>query len=238
MIRVPDDDNHKQSADEIIDAYYRDHYANIHSAGQLGRASASFHRSLESTRRNESYPVTLELGAGNLEHYSFVHHSFETYIASDIRSFMRSSDVDSDERLQVLELDAENLNLSDRSVDRIIATCLIVHLADPWKALHEWQRVCRPNGVIDFLVPCDPGFASRAFRRWISEPSARRRGVSAQEYRLVNALEHGSSFMRILSIARAAVLPDRQLSVEYHPFRVLRSWNLNGYAIFRISASS
>jgi len=235
---VSEDAHHRQSADEIIDVYYRNHYADIHSSGQLGRASASFHRALERKRRNESYPITLELGAGNLEHYSFLNHAFETYIASDIRAIRRTPDVVSDERLQLLELDAENLALPDCSVDRIVSTCLIVHLVDPWKALHEWQRVCRPDGVIDFLVPCDPGFASRAFRRWISEPSARHRGVSAQDYRLVNALEHGSSFTRILSIARAAVLPHRQLSVEYYPVRLVRSWNVNGYAIFRISALS
>ena len=223
------------SSRKIIDAYYRDHYTQIHSRGSLGRASLTFHRALERKRDSSVYPVTLELGAGALEHFAFVKHAFHTYIASDIREISPVTELNAGNRLELKQLDAEDLDLPNESVDRVVATCLVVHLSDPWKALGEWQRVCRTTGVIDFLVPCDPGMASRTFRRLVSERAARRNGVSSQEYRLVNALEHASSFARILSLAKESVLPGRRLDMEYYPFRWFPSWNANAFAVFRIN---
>lgn len=223
------------SAGEIVENYYRDSYAQVHSSGSLGRASATFHRALERPRDPEDYPVTLELGAGALEHLPFVQHTYSTYIASDIRQISPVAERQIENAVKIRQLDAEDLELPSQSVDRVVATCLVVHLNDPWKALVEWQRVCRTTGVIDFLVPCDPGLTSRAFRRLISERAAGRIGVTSGEYRLVNALEHVSSFARILALAKTCTMPGRRLDVEYYPFRWVPSWNVNAFAIFRIN---
>ena len=203
----------------------------------LGKASKPFHRVSERGRDSQAFPVTLELGAGGMESLPFVRHRFDTYIARDIRSFKGELPVPRSGAIEFRILDASTLDLPDATVDRVLATCLIMHLYDPYTALREWQRVCKPEGVIDFLVPCDPGVATRLFRKLVSGRAARKNGVSWQEYRLVNALEHVSSFQRILDLAESALFDSRRLSVDYFPFRSSRSWNLNAYAIFRISSS-
>ena len=222
----------------MLDHYYTKHYERVHSTGCLGGAAAVMHRRLERGRKNTSYPITLELGAGNLEHHPFVEHPHDQYIASDIRippkSQLLVNDGGAERSPRFLAIDALRIPFQDHSVDRIVAGCLLMHLADPLEVLNEWQRVCRPDGVIDCLVPCDPGVTSRVFRRVVSQRTAEREGVPPQEYRLVHAIDHLNPFTRVWTIAKAAVEPDRRLRVRFFPFPAIPSWNLNAFAIFSI----
>lgn len=230
----------RPSADELVDDYYRRHYATVHGAGCLGGAASVMHKRLERDRGDHSYPLTVEVGAGRFEHYPFVTHARDRYVATDIR-IPTENDVyrsvvegTGPADLEFRQSDAMSLDLEDNSVDRVVATCLLIHLPDPYGALLEWQRVCRPGGVIDMLVPCDPGLVSRAFRRGVSQRVARKQGVAAEEYALVNAIEHLSPFNRVLKLVRAAVEPERRLEVDYFPFTKVPSWNLNAFAIMRV----
>ena len=227
-------DHSDLNSSQIVAAYYSQHYDRLHTRGPLGRASANFHKGLERPHIGKHYPQTLELGAGNMTHFSFVRHSFDRYLMSDIRDAPQC-DLLNRPDLEYRSMDAGALDLSDQSFDRVVATCLILHLPDPLGALREWQRVCRSGGVVDYLVPCDPGVTSRLFRRMISEAIVGKHGVSREEYRLINALEHVSSFPRVWEISRQAVRPDNSLSIEFFPFSKVQSWNINAYAIFRIS---
>ncbi len=221
---------------DVVDEYYQEKYDCVHSSGALGGANASFHRALESRRADQYFPVVLELGAGNLQHFRFVEHSFERYVATDLRPPRDvPHEIRSDPRVQFEIADACSLPYPDSSFDRVVATCLIMHLVDPFQAVLEWQRVCKYEGVIDFLVPCDPGIAVRIFRRLVSHRAASRQGVSAELYRFVNSAEHVSSFTRVRDMAAAAVAPNRRLRIRYFPFR-LGSWNINGFAVFTITA--
>ena len=228
----------RSASARVLDDYYTKHYERVHSTGCLGGAAAVMHRRLERGRGNTSYPITLELGAGNLEHHPFVEHPHDQYIASDIRIPPKSQrfvhDVVADRSLHFLAIDALRIPFQDHSVDRIVAGCLLMHLPDPLEVLNEWQRVCRPDGVIDCLVPCDPGVTSRVFRRVVSQRTAKREGVPPQEYRLVHAIDHLNPFTRVWTIAKAAVEPDRRLRVRFFPFPAILSWNLNAFAIFSI----
>jgi phosphatidylethanolamine/phosphatidyl-N-methylethanolamine N-methyltransferase len=231
----------QNQAGDLVDDYYANHYAQVHGSGSLGAAHRAMHQALERHRSRTRFPTVLEVGAGNLEHYPFVAHSRERYIATDIRTPTRgplveglqSGDGPADLTFQLA--DATRLPYADSSIDRVVAGCLLIHLPDPLAAVIEWQRVCRPGGVIDFLVPCDPGLLSRAFRRMVSEPAAARRGVSRHVYRMVNAIEHVSSFSRVAALAGAAVEPDRDLKTTYYPFPLVPSWNLNAFAVFSVA---
>lgn len=227
------------SSQEIVNQYYREHYAAVHSSGSLGVANRKIHERLERSRRNSSFDVTLELGAGNFEHTKHVQHSWREYVATDIRTppakALREMQSRFPERqFKFLEADALHLPFPDDYAERVVAGCLIIHLPDPMEAIIEWQRVCSPNGVIDFLVPCDPGLALRVFRRFVSERNAQKHGVPSNQYRLVNAIEHLSPFGRVLELTRASVETDRVLRVTYFPFPWIRSWNMNAFAIFSI----
>ena len=228
----------------IVDDYYERHYAAVHGAGCLGGAATVLHRRLERLRGpDDSFPLTVEVGAGRFEHYPFVRHRRERYVATDIRVPLehegyrawRAGEGAAD--LEFMQMDAGRLAFGDRTVDRLVASCLLIHLPDPLAAVREWQRVCRPEGVVDMLVPCDPGLVSRAFRRVVSQRVARRHGVPPEEYVLVNAIEHMSPFNRVVTLTRAAVEPGRRLDVSYFPFSRVPSWNLNAFAVLTIGPS-
>jgi ubiquinone/menaquinone biosynthesis C-methylase UbiE len=229
----------------LVRAYYDKKYHEVHTMPAFGQIEARMHKALESPRHGQSYPTLLELGVGGFEHFQFIEHAWSRYLAVDLYApvpermdYVQSRIAETGSKpprsIEFILADALSLPLEEHSVDRTVATCLLLHLADPFSAVLEWQRVTKPTGVIDALVPCDPGFAVRFFRWAVAERAARKSGVNPSTYRLVNAADHVSSFPRVLELARAAVEPGRALSVRYYPFKFLRSWNVNGFAVFSI----
>lgn len=224
------------SFDDEIDQYYEKYYAKVHSSGYLGVANKVMHSRLEK-KRNKSFPKVLELGCGNFEHFPFINHSYVSYFATDIRVppnhlIEKFQEFGTDTYFKVE--DATSLSFVEHTFDRVLAGCLIVHLVDIGKALSEWQRVTKTDGVIDFVIPCDPGLLLRIFRRMVSVPQARKFGVKRETYEAVNAYEHVSSFPRTWKIIQGQIEPKRRLEIRYFPFPFLKSWNFNAFAIVSI----
>ncbi len=214
--------------------------AKIHSSGLFGKANRSLHRKLERGRTGQAFPSVLEVGSGDLEHLEHVSHACDRYCAVDLRAPVDAGDRISTRppgiaSVEILQMDGTALAFADESFDRVLATCVIMHVERPDLALFEWLRVTKRGGVVDFLVPCDPGIMLRLFRWLVNERIARRFGVSRREYRLLNALDHISSFARIDELVRLVVSEGAGLSVtkRYYPFRI-PSWNLNGFAIYTV----
>jgi ubiquinone/menaquinone biosynthesis C-methylase UbiE len=224
------------SFEDEVDNYYIKFYANVHSNGSLGLAHKFMHKKLE-LRKARFFQNVLELGCGNFEHQNFIGHTYEFYTATDIRippdseiaNFLKRNKGNS-----FKTEDATNLSFPAHSFDRVVAGCLVVHFANVRQAINEWQRVTKLDGVIDFLVPCDPGLLSRIFRRIVSVPNAKKYGVQRNTYEEINAYEHVSSFSRTLRLVKSEIQPGRKLKVHYFPFPFLKSWNLNAFAIFSI----
>jgi ubiquinone/menaquinone biosynthesis C-methylase UbiE len=224
------------SFDEEVENYYREFYAKVHSRGSLGLANRIMHLKLESSQ-DRRFAKVLELGCGNFQHQPFIKHEYDSYLATDIRvprqeDILRFTSSNPGNSFQCE--DATNLSFESESFDRVLAGCLIVHLVDVKKAVYEWQRVTKKNGVINFVIPCDPGFLLRIFRRMVSIPNARKFGVSQETYEKINAYDHVSSFQRTLTIIRGEIEFDRELKVRYFPFPFIKSWNLNAFAIVSI----
>ncbi len=224
----------------IVGRYYENYYSRVHTRGFLGRLHRITHFLLE-RRRTSNFPLTLELGAGSFEHFPSVKHSWNRYIATDIREPQPNAETEMILTLPGFEFtiaDAMRLPFPRDFADRIVAGCLIVHLNDPREAVIEWQRVTKKSGVIDFLVPCEPGLLVRFLRLFISEPRAKRMGVSKETLRTVHALEHVSSFHRTLRLVRSGVEEGRVLKVSYYPLPFFPSWNLNVGARFSIEPTT
>ncbi|HEY2042849.1 MAG TPA: class I SAM-dependent methyltransferase, partial [Jatrophihabitans sp.] len=77
---------------------------------------------------------------------------------------------------------------ADASVDRVIATCVLLHLPRPEQALQEWRRILRPGGVASIYVPNEPTLITRAGRAITTRRAARRAGF--QGFDLMIAREH------------------------------------------------
>ena len=219
--------------DALVSSYYDDYYSCVHGGSATGRAAALMQKHLETKRsRNDHFSRVLEIGAGTMQHFQFVEHGFDTYIASDIREIPLiegwnewSSGTSPDRNGKFLaQFDATNIPFDDSSFDRLLATCLLLHLPQPVDALRDWIRVLKPRGVIDLLIPCEPGLALRTYRRFVSRPRSRRLGFDY--FDLVNALDHKNYTASMIEIL-LNLDPTVKVEFTWRPFNRIASWNLN-----------
>ena len=54
-------------------------------------------------------------------------------------------------RIQLLEMDAQDLQFADNTFDTVIATCVFCSVPDPIQGLQEAKRVCKADGKIILL---------------------------------------------------------------------------------------
>lgn len=223
----------------IVDAYYENFYNLVHRKDQAKRANDTLQTDLEKTRNDETYSNVLEVGAGELFHLTSVKHQFERYIAVDIRQPTSMEGwVEINEPILpenagrfFFKGDANSVDFPDSTFDRLVATCLLMHLNDPLSGLLEWRRLVKPGGVLDILIPCDPGLAVRLYRTLVSRRKAKRLGFDY--FDLVNALDHLHPVSSLITIAKYAFKED-DLRIDWYPFR-LSSWNLNSHAVLRVT---
>lgn len=216
-----------------VTEYYDKYYSKVHSGSSTGVAASMMHGHLESYHRSsDNFPLVLELGAGDLQHFAHVKHMYDLYVASDIRPLSQHLDWMTDAKDQstssrrrfLCQFDAHQIPFKDETFDRVVATCLILHLGDTERALHEWMRVLKPKGVLDFLLPCEPGLMLGIYRSLFTRRRARKLGV--KDFDLINALDHRSYTQSILEIV-AALDEHYSARITWRPFPFLKSWQLN-----------
>ncbi len=149
------------------------------------------HKAMEAPyQESDKYSDVIEVGAGTGNHLGFVRHAFMRYALTDLREgsveTAKASHND-DPRVTCSVADAQDLHYSDRSFDRLIASCLLIHLPHPEKALTEWRRVVRTNGVVTIYVPNESTFL-HLVRRLTTARAANRLGYRG--YDLMLAREH------------------------------------------------
>jgi len=212
-----------------VDSFYADCYEAVLGEGAAGRAVAVAHRQME-RGVVDPFPRVLEVGAGSGQHREYVKHPYETYVETDLRLEGRVESVVNGRTLVREPADACNLSYDDGSFDRLIATCLLIHLAEPEQALAQWRRVVRQGGLLSIYVPCDPGALLRLTRRLTTARKVRKLGFD--NYDLVLAREHRNHADALDVIIRHAFKGDG-LTVNHWPFRI-RSWNLNYFAVYQV----
>lgn len=225
---------------DVVDEYYRRCYSSVHAGAVAGAANDRLQKDLERPHAHRHFDDVLELGAGDLGHIDHVRHRFRRYVAGDLRpppdlgewvSLTPLEAVPEMPGRYFVELDAHDLPFPDRSFDRLVTTCLLMHLDDPMLALEEWRRVVRAGGVLDLLVPCDPGLAVRCYRLLVSRRRARSRGF--EHFDLVNAIDHKRPVGSLLTVCRYAFAED-SMHIDWFPFRRVPSWNLNSHLVVRV----
>lgn len=213
------------------DRYYKDNYQQILNTGAVGLVANMIHRLLEKSITGE-YQTVLELGAGHGQHLKFVRHGYATYHETDFRPSNLPSRTQESNQGRVIQgfADAENLNgISDNSIDRVITTCLIVHLTQPEKALEEWRRVTKNNGLITIQVASEPGMVLR-FLRGIT--TVRKAAKLGENHLRFHYREHINFFSRINMLIEDVYSNDLIVR-KFWPFR-LKSWNANLIVVYQI----
>jgi SAM-dependent methyltransferase len=191
------------------EARWLENYDRVNYTGLSALVFNRTHGLIETDRRLAShYPTVLELGTGTMAHFAAVTHGFDRYIASDhdpkVIDWLNGRDWDP--RVEVQQLAGATLPFEDDSIDRVIATHVLEHVADPVGALEEWVRVTKPGGVISLILPCDPGMGWRFGRMFGPRRNAEKTGLPYDYYM---AVEHVNAIFNLRHII-AHHFPDRQ----------------------------
>jgi len=219
--------------------WYENYDKNMQS-GLLGWIFMLSHKLMERGYSDEDkFETVLELGATNTKHLHYVRHQFNRYIVSDIKAWdslqeveeLRNKGVSIYENVSFEIVDAQDLKeLKTDSIDRLIATCLILHLDDPRRALQEWRRVVKKNGgVLTFYVHCEPGALLRFLRFFSTNIKGWLRG---NDHLGFVYLEHKSHFLAIKHAVADVFLHD-EIRFSSFPFPRF-SWNFNIWCIYQI----
>jgi phosphatidylethanolamine/phosphatidyl-N-methylethanolamine N-methyltransferase len=211
-----------------LNAYYKEHYASVVGTGAVGFFFRMYHQWLERESLN-FYSFCIEVGSGEGEHFEFVKHEFNSYLEVDIRNSLPY-----EEKMigrNKVYGNAESLDfLKDSQVDRLIATCILVHLDNPEKALNEWRRVVKNNGQIDIYVPCEPGFVLQIAQKLTTKRKVRKLGI---DYERIQYREH-RNHLPMMEMLIGEIFSEDFLKKRSFPTKML-NWNLRLFDVYQIT---
>lgn len=222
--------------------FYNSAYSKVLNTGIVGKLQKKVHKLIDAPLEKSYYGKVLELGSGDLAHLSQFRKKYDFYEVTDIRfnheriQELRKkviTDYSNDHlNISFSKLDAQDGDIAENSQDLIIATCLLIHLNSPQIALTKWKKALRRDGELVIYIPCDPGLFIRLARFLFTKPKQKRAGISNPS--LLYALEHVTSF-EVLKQLVSYEFHEFQVDVKYWPFPLIKSWNLNLFAVFHIS---
>lgn len=213
--------------------WYQKGYRVCYYTGKLGFFYNGVHKLIEKKySENQKYSTILELGAGNGEHFNFVKCQFDRYVISDI-DVSGLQDFTSKSKIEVLEIDCCDLTKIDsESIDRVIATCLLVHVNSPLRALQEWRRVTKDGGIMTFYVALEPAFVLRIIRRFFIWPKSRKNGATNPEILAYSEHKNHYPAMRVYI---KEVFKNDYVKRRRYPFML--PWNFAFFEIYEIRKS-
>jgi ubiquinone/menaquinone biosynthesis C-methylase UbiE len=224
----------------LSDDYYSKYYKSVTNKGAVGIVSKFVHYSLEkwpyskrpnnhllSTSQQADYQI-LEVGAGHGQHVKYVKTKFTSYLQTDLRPELIEELSVKNVIKEQDSVNAEALPYKDETFDRVIATCLLIHLSQPELALKEWMRVLKQGGVITIYVPNEPGLVLRFLQAISTRRKQKKLGIPAfyLHYR-----EHPYSYPYLISIINQN-FPKPQ--IRKFPF-VFGPWDLNIWTVVTIT---
>jgi ubiquinone/menaquinone biosynthesis C-methylase UbiE len=223
----------------ISDEYYSRYYKSVTNEGAIGIVSKLVHYSLEnwpysiSTHKQnkpnllrENYKV-LEVGAGHGQHVKYVKKFFTSYTQTDFRpDLIEASNIDNVITSRE-SVNAESLPYENDSFERVIATCLLIHLKEPEEAVKEWIRVLKPGGSITAYIPNEPGLLLRFLQSISTRRKQKKLGIPAK---YLHYKEHPYSYPYLVTILRQN---SKQVHFRKFPF-IFGPWDLNIWTVVTI----
>lgn len=215
-----------------IDEFYCKHYPKMFDSGFVGRIAGFVHWVMETPYGKDSfYSKVLEVGSGNGQHFGYVKHGFDQYIESDIRANERLNGDEATEKWVRLIADAETLhNVEDNSIDRLIATCVLVHFGNPETALINWKRVVKKGGRLTIFVPTEPGMLLRFFRFFVTSRKAKKLGF---DHKSVHYREHRNMWI-LCDILIRETFSDSKIAPRKFPLGLF-PWNFRLFDVYEIT---
>lgn len=214
--------------------YYEFGHEKMMFTGLTGKLFSFSNRMIEKKfKPNQHFQSILELGATGIYHLPHVRCSYDEYHLTDINPILQTSTVLNNPQVITRLLDATNVSQENsNSYERIIATCLVLHLGNLESVFSEWRRLVKPNGFISIYVHCEPGLLLRFLRSVIQVPKSRRQKEKIGSYLDLVYSEHVSHYLHVKHVIRKAFKNDK-VDQRFFPFSFL-SWNFNFWKIYTI----
>ena len=203
--------NEKSKGQEQVDDWYQEAYDGVYHGSLTASIYAWVFRFMEKPHRWRGPSRIIEIGAGKGHYRRAAKPNFTEYVELDLRMDSAAETPG----VTRIEGNGEATGLESNSFDRLVATCVLVHLDNPRTALNDWKRIVRPGGDLTIYVPPEAGLLVRLLRRWFFWPKARRRGYDG---RLIASLEHRYSFFYLDALIKD-VFDDAQVFRRTVPFR-------------------
>ena len=212
--------------------YYSQNYKFMMKSGLTGRLFNHANRMIERQFTNsDHFNKILELGASNYWHLQFVKCNYSEYHVTDLQKIDEPEMAFFEENIKNRILDATQLSKEKTDeYDRIIATCLVLHLDNLEDALIQWRRITRNGGYISIYVHCEPGVLLRLTRTLIQLPKSRKI-KNYNHYDLVY-LEHKLHYLNVKHTINKVFAHD-EIHQKFFPFG-FASWNFNYWKIYTI----
>lgn len=221
-----------QDRESILRLWYGKYYSTTSVTANGSFFEKYMHRAMEAPfGRTEEYPRVLEVGGNRGEHVPYVRHRFDDYVLTDLYEPNLTDVVGLDDRVQVAAADVQSLPYADAEFDRVIATCLLHHVPDPFLALLQMRRVVKPGGRITILLPTDPGVGYRTAQRVTSGRKARKQEIGPF-LELVHAVDHINHFESLVKQLDYVFRAD-EVHMDWKPTK-LPSWNINLFTVVQI----
>lgn len=214
-----------------VDHYYLNFYHSMigyKSKGISKLLSEYPHRMMEFKFKDNKDLDILEIGVGDFEHLPFVTRNFNKYVGVDLRYPSNIHHIN-DKNVEFVKSDAHSLPFENNSFDRIITTCLIVHLDKPEKAIDEWIRILKPGGKLTMYIALEPSIFLQFFRKFYMSKKASKMGFEG--YDLFIARDHVTYGLRIINIVKAKFKGEHSFKYRPLPFPF---WFINAFCIAEI----
>lgn len=216
---------------DVVSDWYRNGYERTYHTGLIGWVYRKVYQYMEKPHRRHHQSTILEVGAGSGEYRIQTSPSFSRYVELDLRD---TSTIDNSPGVEQVVGDAQELSqFSDGEFDRVVATCVLVHLDNPLKALLEWKRVVKPGGYLTIYVPPEAGLLVRLVRRLVTWRGPAKEGLDA---RRIASLQHRFSYFYLDAIIQETFVDD-QVSRRTFPFKLLE-YDLALFHVFEIQKST
>jgi len=222
---------------ELIDEYYDKYFDNLCNSGVQGRGSSYMHKQIEKYWIKTNPSKILEVGVGDGSHFKYAKFGEKLTVkltALDMRlpkkAFSKLKLGDRKLSINWVTGSVEKIPLEDNLFDRVISTCLLHHVDDPYAAMLEMRRVTRISGEISIGLPTDPGILNRFIKKIYTYKKAKRLGVENPAF--IYSLDHQNHIFGLVEIAKHVFRND-ELRIRYLPFRLMSS-NLNLLVIISV----
>jgi phosphatidylethanolamine/phosphatidyl-N-methylethanolamine N-methyltransferase len=206
--------------------FYGEMYSEIVETGLVGLMYKFGHRALEFGIRDSG--KILEVGAGKGQHLKYV-TAFDEYFLSDLRPQYLPILTGRNIHTILEPVNCQKLPFEDNTFDRLVATCLLIHLPDPLPFLKECKRVVKDKGIISLYVACEPSILLRIGQFLFTR---RKEKKNSDLGSLRHYLDHVSNYPRT-KVFLFNTFKKANISIIRYPFPFL-TWNLNLFSIVRV----